>query len=207
MKGISFQNILIFFTCLSIPGIESCNLGCPPNKVFLNGYSRTWTGYAGTLVLFWNPDSGAAIFTYSQPVDEFVTSYFRGEECGDVDDIETLSFNLTSSTLPYRFDFYLEAYNSGSPADAYFSASSGNSELGLVLYIFTDTATFYLGYDTSFHGEEFFDQITINGISFYNVYHSEEDSSTTSTITDIYFTKPNGIVGFKTKDGNIWSLL
>jgi hypothetical protein len=205
VRGISLKTFLIFITCLSLFGIESCR-NCKPIKVSLSEDSKTWISYAGTQFFFRNQDSGLVIFNYSHPADEFVTSYFRGEECGDADDIETISFNLTSSTLPYSFDFSLVADAEGSPADAFYSVKSGNPELALVLYIFGDTATFSFSGDTV-HGESIFDQLDLNGISFYNVYHSALDSLTTSTVTDIYFTKPDGVVGFKTKDGDTWSIL
>jgi len=121
-----------------------------------------------------------------------------GNECSDVYDLETITFSLTGSSLSDKIDFWLQGNILNTQCE--------NSVLSLGLWIQPDTIVITLSSD-SIQVREFFDQLDLNGISFQNVYHAGLDSSAVSTVTDIYLTKPHGIVCFKTKDGDTWTLL
>jgi len=195
----SFQNILIFFAGLSVLGIEGCR-DCEPTQVFLTDYGKTWIDYDSSQLTFKNNSGNSAIFTYSQSANGFVTSYFRGNECGDIDYLETINFSLTSTSLLYTFNFSLVA---GSPGYGdglnieYIANSNISGDRVSFSFIFQN--------DTLSNAPEFIDIIDLNGSLFQNVYHSTASSSE-CPITDCYFSKQFGIIGFKITNGNIWSL-
>ena len=167
----------------------------------MSDYSKTWIAYANSHVTFKNDSGETVIYSYSNPSDEIITSDFRGEECGDLDDLEKTTFTLTSISLPYVFDFSLETVNSSFPWDAGFGINyDGNTNIPGGL-----SFSFHVVNDTVNDSPEFIDQISLNGKVFNSVYHAIGNYST-CPVSDCYFTKSLGIIGFITYDGNTWAL-
>lgn len=201
---------------LAIASLFFCGcdkIGCKKEADYtLTDYAKSWfSSYQSQTVIFKNQFDSLATYVYSTP--QPYTYNIERSEGGCVGStyatIQVSDMKLESSDLPYYFSFELHPFSTSYHGNIFNESFwlAGNAEINYIGAFATGVIIDLQNQGADLARGTYHDSVSLNSRIFYQAYSDTNFNYTSfpDSVLSIYFTKQDGVVGFRTRT-ETWSL-